>query len=141
MWTKEVIIYMAAIIDGEGSLSIAKMSPCKKRPYAFFTPSLCIINTNKDLMDWLILNFGGNFSTRKKIENRKTCYRWFACGSKIQNILEQTLPYMIIKKEIANLIIEFRKTVGKTGWRMPQEIWDLRQQLYLQSRQLNKVGE
>ncbi len=141
MWTIEQLNYFAGILDGEGSIAIEKMSPCKARPYHYFTPRLCIINTNNDLIEWLIKNFGGSRNTRTKIKGRRPCYRWHVFGQDLERILRAVFPYMIVKRQLVILVLEFRDTVGKTGWNVTEEIRNKREQLYLRSRELNKIGE
>lgn len=50
--------YLASMIDGEGSLSIANDG--------YQTCSIYIANTSRPLMDWLKQNFGGYVCTYKK---------------------------------------------------------------------------
>jgi len=141
MWTIEQLCYFAGILDGEGSIAIEKMSPCNARQYHYFTPRLCIINTNNELIEWLIKNFGGSRNTRTKVKGRRECYRWHVFGKELENILRAVVPYILIKRQLAMLVLEFRETVGKTGSRVTEEIRNQREQLYLRSRSMNKIGE
>jgi hypothetical protein len=141
MWSLEQKVYMASMIDGEGSLNIEIQSPRENRKYYYYSLRLIVINTNKDLMDWLVKTFGGKYSERKKIEKRKVCYRWAKCSREAAEILEACIPYMIVKKHQAQLFIEFMNTMGITGWNVSAETREHRQFLYEKMRKLNKQGD
>jgi len=138
MWSQDQLAYMAGIIDGEGSISIDVQSPNKTRKYHYYSIRMNIINTNLELMEWLVKNFGGNLYKNRKVEKRKQVYKWSIYSRKAAEILQQTLPYMIVKKPHAIILIEFMDSMGVTGWHVPEEIRHYRQQLYLKVRELNK---
>lgn len=141
MWDVKTLSYMAGIFDGEGSVNIEVLSPRENRKYHYYNLRIIVINTNLDLMNWIVSNFGGKYSLRKRIPGRKTCYRWAKCSREAAYIIEQCLPYLIIKKPHALIFIEFMKTMGKTGWFVSEETRNRRQFLYQEIRKLNKVGE
>ena len=47
--------YMAGIVDGEGSISISRQSNSKS-----YICQLAIVNTNRELIEWVCDNFGGS---------------------------------------------------------------------------------
>ena len=143
MWTSEQLSYMAGIIDGEGSISVdLQRANGKARKHDYYSLRLCVVNTNKELMDWLVKTFGGSYYAKAKHERRKECFTYRLFGENLLNVIIACYPYFIIKKPQADLAIEFRKTVlGKTCWNIPQEILDYRHSLYLKSKELNKVGD
>lgn len=138
--------YIAGIIDGEGCIGIECMAPLQKkdgtwiRKHNYYTPRLTIVNTSYKLMELLVKEIGGKYDTRKKIEGRKTCYRWYIFGKDLENTIQEIIPYLFIKKEQAEIVLKFRQTVGKTGWHVSDEIMTMRHDLYLQCTNLNKVG-
>lgn len=138
--------YLAGIIDGEGCIGIECMAPYKKkdgtwiRKHNYYTPRLTVVNTSKFLMEILVSSLGGVYDTRKHIEGRKTCYRWHCFGETLEVAITAILPYLQIKYEQAETVLEFRKTVGKTGWNVSEELLQTRHNLYLQCKELNKVG-
>lgn len=141
MWTKEQLIYMAGMFDGEGSVNIEVQAPRENRKYHYYSLRMIVINTNKDLMEWLVKTFGGKYSERKKIEGRKLCYRWAKCSREAAEILQACLPYMIVKKPQAEIFVEFMHTMGKNGWYVSEETRTHRQSLYDKMRKLNKQGD
>jgi len=141
MWSRDILHYMAALIDGEGSILIEVQSPRENRKYYYYGLRLIIINTNKDLMDWLVKHFGGKILARKKIIGRKLCYRWSKCSRQAAEIIEACQPYLIVKKNHAQVFIEFMNTMGITGWNVSQETREYRQFLYEKMRKLTKTGD
>jgi len=141
MWNERQLIYFAGIFDGEGSVNIEVQAPRENRKYYYYSLRIIIINTNKDLMEWLVKNFDGKYSARKKIEGRKLCYRWAKCSREAAEILEACLPYMVVKKKQAELFVESMGTMGVTGWHVSPEVRAHREHLYNQMRQLNKQGD
>ena len=57
---REKLIYLAGIIDGEGSIGIEHLSPCKNRKKSYYVCRLCVINTDEKLIIWIKDNFGGS---------------------------------------------------------------------------------
>jgi hypothetical protein len=144
--TQIFLAYLAGIIDGEGSIGIECMAPCKKkdgtwiRKHNYYTPRLTVINTNEHLMMALMRNLGGTYNKRKKTEGRKICYRWHTFGSNLEIVLKNLMPYLFLKGEQAYLVLKFRETVGKTGWYVSEDLLKERHDLYLKCKKLNKVG-
>ena len=140
---KEKFIYLAGIIDGEGTISIEKTS--KNRPLPFYFARLTITNTNKDLLNWITSNFEGKLFPKKQYQSpgrslgAQPCFYWHAFGDKMEYILSNILEFSIVKKEHILNFLEYRKTIGKTGHHLTQEIRDIRDKHYLRSRYLNSL--
>lgn len=139
MFDKEKIIYLAGIIDGEGSICIDIQTKSKefKRKCDYYAVRLLIVNTNIKLMDWLLTNFKGNVLKRKLIKNHKQCYKWEIFSHNAVNILKECLPYMIVKDELAKNLIEFMETKPKNVWYVTDEIQEKRKILYQKNKTLN----
>lgn len=138
MFNHDHLVYIASMIDGEGSLCIEKQSPYKSRKVVYYSIRLLIVNTNVPLMDWLLVNFGGTVRKRKQVENRRTCYQWNLFSHKAIAILKECLPFMIIKKRHAEIIIEFM-SLDKKGWNVPVDVQVRREELYLELKHINKT--
>lgn len=141
--TRDNLIFLAAMIDGEGTIGIEKQSPNGKgRKKTYYTVRLVIVNTSMNLMNWLKENIPvGLFSKRKKIEGRKFCYVWRVFGKNAEDILEQIKPFIVIKRNQVDCVLRFRKTVGKTGWNVTDEVLSEREFLYQECKKYNVVGE
>jgi hypothetical protein len=100
--------YLAGLIDGEGHIGF-NINRYKKTEY--LQPILCINMTFQPLIKQLHIELGGQYSIRKANykENWKACYKWkVLCGQAII-ILEKVFPYLIVKKDQADLAIRFYK--------------------------------
>jgi hypothetical protein len=138
MFNHDDIIYMAGIIDGEGSICIEIQSPCKSRKVTYYSPRLVVINTNVPLMNWINEKFGGTVRQRKHVENCKLCYKWNIFSFNAANLLKECLPFMIVKKRHAEIIIEFMG-LDKKGWNVPKDVQIRREELYLELKKINKT--
>ena len=146
---REKLIYLAAFVDGEGSIGIERLSPCKQkrkdkevwqRKKYYYVCRLCVVNTNRPIIDWIQSEFGGSINDKITSKTSKQCYRWHIFGKDLENLIEELLPFLAIKHKQAQILLEYRKTVGKTGWLVTDEILEHRHQLWLQCKELNKVG-
>ena len=138
MFDRDKIIYLAGIVDGEGSVQIEIQSMNAVRKMHYYSIRLLVINTSKELMDWLYSNFGGKITARKLIPNKRQCYKWNICSYNAANILKECLPYMIIKKRNAEVLIEFMQTKPEGTWNVTEEIQSHRKILYDRLKLLNK---
>jgi hypothetical protein len=139
MWSKESIIYAAGIIDGEGSISIE----IQKREYGvrkvdYYAIRLVVINTNLELMNWLLSSFGGALGKRKSIVNRRQVYTWSIHSLNASNLLSECYPYMIVKKSHAEAVIQFMNLKSKGTWFVTDEIQKERRDLYDKLKKINK---
>jgi len=138
---KEDWIYLAGIIDGEGSIGIEHLAPDNKsRKKDYYVCRLTVVNTSFELMNELKCVFGGQFDKRKDIEGRKKCYRWHIFGKDLEETLRIIKPYLLIKRKQADVVLEYRKTVGKTGWNVSDEVLQKRKELWLRCKELNRLG-
>src|SRR5690348_12037892 len=139
MWEPGQLAYFAAILDGEGHISVEKQSADgKQRKHDYYTLRIVIANTSLDLMKWLVANFGGSYYSDKKKEGYKQMYRYRLFGEQLFQVALAIYPYMLIKKKHLDLVFEFRKTVGKTGWHVSKETLLERHRIYLAMKSINK---
>lgn len=134
----ETICYMAGIIDGEGSIQIEIQSKNHVRKVDYFSIRLLVINTDLNLMKWLELIYGGKISKRKLIPNRRQCYKWNICSFRAADILKECLPYMIVKKRQAEVLIEFMNSKPENTWNVTNQTQEYRRFLYDKLKLLNK---
>jgi len=118
--------YTAALMDGEGSFTISKVigKSTAGNPYNAFDCKVMISNTSEVLMNWIISRFGGairlsikHISKKAKANGQKSqkpCYRWTV--EKYENqedFLKYILPYLVIKKEQAEVALEYVQMLGQ----------------------------
>lgn len=90
------IAYLAGILDGEGCVNTYKLK--NGRGVAYDTFCVVISNTSRELVDWIITNFGGNVQTmKKKNPEHKTSYNIHWRHTKAKQLYKLLEPYLIIK--------------------------------------------
>lgn len=140
--------YLAGIIDGEGSITIRKVTSKKtlaltKRKSPWYHPAVSLGMMWEGIPALLYDTFGGSCYTERAPSHR-TLYRWALMGNKqIVPVLKALLPYLRVKQEQALMLLEFL-----AGWvdlrtvKGEAKIEELqrREDLYQQMRKLNAVG-
>jgi hypothetical protein len=139
--------YLAGLFDGEGTFSIyqnhgnyytTKLG--EERQYNFTNQRVEITNTNIELMEWLIKNFGGvYYHHRRAKEIHKIAYSWRPKGKKnTEELILGILPYLVIKRKQAKLILEYIRLGQSCGTELKNV--DRRKELMLECQALNKRG-
>jgi hypothetical protein len=118
-WTDAELSYLAGIIDGEGTITV--FHP-KSRPATVFEQIVTVETTSKILTDWLVIHFGGQVYFRERpinlpqgIQSKRSRWKWTLRKSEIDNIVPAILPFLVIKHEQAELMIEFRALMSLNG--------------------------
>ena len=117
--------YLAGLIDGEGSLYL-KLDD-GNGVMAQLTIAMC----SEETIGWIAENFGGRVErvNRVRKENHSQLWRWRVHGAMAAVILKDTIPYMVTKRRLAELFVEF---VGESyrGWYVPDDFRLVRQEIY-----------
>lgn len=126
------LCYIAGIIDGEGTIRIHKAKPYLK-----------IGMVERIIPELLKESFGGSLQ-EECVPERRSIWRWQVSGRmSVYKILEEIVPYLIVKREQAISVMEFCK-----DWHTPfsrqqglseQEL-QRREDAYQKLRKLNAVG-
>ncbi len=97
--------YLAGLVDGEGCI---RLHPSNKGKYRKYYPRLQVTNTYKPILDLLVDQFGGAIHSDKfpRKANWKIKHDWRISGDKARELLNQLLPYLVIKKEKAILVLQ-----------------------------------
>lgn len=123
--------YLAGIIDGEGCLTIGAGN---KGTVTNYNSVVMVTSTSEKLVKWLLHNFGGNYYKAEAVKNCKAAFRWrFLKKADIERLLLAILPYLIIKREQAILLLEFVRLERVDN---PEK----RGELYEKMKVLNKRG-
>jgi hypothetical protein len=101
--------YVAGIIDGEGAITLYRS------PNGYFQFRVSVSNTNKELLDRIRADFGGLEVRAMGNTNphARTSYQWSINGRDCIPILEETLPFLIVKRKHAELGLEFLKECSR----------------------------
>jgi LAGLIDADG endonuclease len=139
MIERDLIIWAAGFIDGEGCVSVnrAKM---KDHRYWSYTLGLAVSQKTEAPLVRLHSMFDGHFFSYKS--RGVTYYRWQHWGPGALVALKELLPYLLVKREIAELAIRFQEQMtawnkqhGRRGY--PQEVVIGREIFWSQARALN----
>ena len=103
-------MWLACAIDTDGWLSLKIMNHHKA-----IYPRICIVNTNLEFLEKAESVFGGSIIARRHNNpNWKQCYTWQVGGLYIiLPLLKKIIPYLIIKKNRAKLMLKFCKSREK----------------------------
>lgn len=138
--------YLAGIIDGEGTIRIEKSIRCKNHPNwkVGHCAAISVGNTCKELIVLLNKTFTPNCKLRKEsiLPSGKPYYRWATSGTfQVKKILNLLSPFLFIKKQQANLVLEFcnnKKNTKPNGHRgIPPEELCWREDFYQRVKKLN----
>lgn len=140
MWKDTEIAYLAGIIDGEGSIYIQRR--ITKAGYISYFPRFQVVNTNQKVMEWIENTFGGNLYKKPRTKHNtkwRLCFEWFTTVEIMDQLLPLIIPYLIIKKEHALVMMQFRSTFNKrNGSRgVNSSVQDLRFEYMKQIKHLN----
>lgn len=109
------LAYLAGIVDGEGSISILCHHHARKfyvggeRMLKAFTETVQISNTSEELIEWLLNNIGGKAIPVWTRPDRLQSYRWYVNGRNVPPFLTAVLPYLVVKRAQAQLVLAFHK--------------------------------
>lgn len=135
--------YMAGIIDGEGTIGINKFGS-SKRSTPGYSVRVGFGMTERKIAEMFSEKFGGSIM-EERVRNRKVIYRWYKVGNTgTREILETLLPYLIIKRNRAELALGFLDGINTTGFQrnqgLPEAELQRRQDFYLRMKELNATG-
>ena len=106
--------YIAGIIDGEGSLMVYPFK--SKDGYTIYQARLTVGNTKKELIDYLEKTTGIGRVRVSHTPRGKPFYYWALHGNNIRKFLPGILPYLLLKRKQAGLLLEYLSIV-KVGYR------------------------
>ena len=139
--------YLAGIIDGEWTIRITHERLKKNPNWNFrYNGAISVGMTNREIVELFRSIFTPNANIHIEcVPNRKLMYRWGTSGSNIvPQILKCLLPYLRVKKQQAELVIElcedkitkrFRRNKG-----LPVLELRRREELYKKVKELNTTG-
>lgn len=123
-------VRLAAFIDGEGSILLNRFGGRKKNQKRMWI-RVTVVNTDLRMLEWIANMFGGNISghgARSSQKHRKTYYWGVSCTQAAQ-ILEGCMPYFLVKREQAEIVLMFQDTVRGPGHPVTQELQDRREEM------------
>lgn len=107
---KEIMAYVAGLIDGDGHIGI-RIGPRGK-----LSPLIQFHNSIKQASVYLNNLFGGTVACDKpKKENNRLIWKWMLQGEDgCKNFLDKVLRFLVIKKDSGDKLLEFLKNPSET---------------------------
>lgn len=127
--------YLAGMIDADGSMGIYGSSKSKLRNRLRLT----VANTHEVMLDWIVMVTGVGSVIPRPSQGAtfKQQFDWVVTGESATSVLEQILPYMIVKRDRARLAIEYQVGLKDPARRADVE-W--RERYRVDMLRLNKRG-
>ncbi len=119
---------LAAFIDGEGCVRISHLKRKDKNKYTMWM-EVVICNTDPRLIQWLVNTFGIGRVASMSHQNVKwaTSFRWHTSCRQAEWVLENCLPFFVIKREQAEIALAFQATLQRVGVKgHSDEVWNKR---------------
>lgn len=115
------LAWLAGIIDGEGCIDLSRRSRARAVGYHM---RVSVSNTDVRLVARCqqitglgrVAQLGGE--TRRRMRDRwRPCYAWSVSTRQAEDVLRLVLPYLVIKREQADLALLARRYRGRQGRR------------------------
>lgn len=139
---EKTLAYLAGYIDADGYIGLGKRkAKWRESTYTVYTPFIKIISVDLEIPQLAKELFGGSIQAVKR-PLRRTLYRWSLDSKSACQLAETLLPYLVLKQLRAKVLVEYAKTLRAPGeFRIPADRWELRENMYLAVRALNKRGQ
>jgi len=138
--------YMAALIDGEGTIGIFKLKNKENRSGVTFQANISITNTHQPTLVEMQKKFGGDLYLRKDavvgksnragVRCNKKCHRLRFTYQKAVRLAKLLLPYLSMKRKQAENVI-LLDTIKKEGASYNDHSTQRQFDLYIENRKLN----
>lgn len=101
--------WIAGLIDGEGSITINAEKRSHRYSLGFsLRPNVSIANKNLELLKEVQYVIGDGIITENQNSKGHKCYHWSLNGLfVIKSLLKQILPDLIVKRPLAELVLDF----------------------------------
>ena len=107
---KILIAYTAGYLDGDGCFYVGK-SIQKPKMITIYEYSIQIVSVKKPVLDIFMSNFGGFVRIKPEKERHRPAYCWTIKGPPAVNAASKVLPFLIDKRNQANIFIQYSSTI------------------------------
>jgi len=112
----------AAYMDGEGSILIVRRGKKRYDAGKGFYLDVRMTNTDPRLIHWFKERFDGSvIHELRRSKKHRDCYRWHITCQAAARFIEGVLPYLIIKREQAEVALAFQSTLRGAGTRVSED--------------------
>ena len=115
------LAWAAGFFDGEGSVQVVARKNGNK--FQYFQLTINAPQINKEPLLKLQAMFHGQINPVKGLGTRRQSYTWTLHAAKAKDALNLMLPYLIVKRNEAELALQFQSTLSK--YRRDLDEWDL----------------
>jgi hypothetical protein len=139
--------WLAGVIDGEGSIFLSKVFDRAYRRGFFYRPQLLASSSNRLFLIRIaeIIGEGTVHRAKKGGDGAKTRWEYVATAGVLRTILPQILPYLIVKRERAQRMLEYFEFVDAHPlWGLKQiepGYYEMLDSLYFKLKRLNQKGK
>ena len=112
------IAYIAGLIDGEGYIGIKKDKgyKCQERKTPGYHARIQIRMVDEPAIKFISESLGGWYYKEKpNCENGRPLFCYQASDKKAEGILKTIIPYLKVKKESAQTVLDIRKLQSDSG--------------------------
>lgn len=112
---RDIVVWAAGFFDGEGCVGVYVLPPSPVRKLHRVTLVVNAANTDRRPLE-LLKRFGGTHfvSWKSGRPGQRIVYRWQIQGQQAYLFLLAVLPYLVVKKEQAELAIKFWELPWRT---------------------------
>ena len=113
MMSEKELAYLASIIDGEGCIAIHTRGPGNRGAITrAYVSALKVSNNDIRLLEWIKQKTerGTIYSEKRIRKNRRPSHSWTCSARASVDVLQAVYPYLVIKREQADLVFKFRQT-------------------------------
>lgn len=144
------LAWIAGFIDGEGCITIKKYARYKNQSTRYQAYVCCSQATEDNIealkaLQILQKHFGGSLYRQSKSKDTRAreSFQWLLVSSSAMECVKQLLPYLIIKKKQAELLIQYQSELksNRGAKRLTNEILQKRYNYWYEMRKLNVRGK
>jgi hypothetical protein len=114
--------YLAAFVDGEGSIAMCQNGP-----------RMIISNTHRPTLEWFQQSLDCGYLAQNG-KGTKPCYNLNFGSNAIRAILPKIIPYLKIKRQRAQILLDYLATVVPRGGQYHTSFQELRKRVGEQMR-------
>lgn len=135
--------HVAGIFDGEGTFMVTRRYRSYTRTKVVYDAVAVLSIREPIITDSLKHTFGGStYHNTSRETNHNDIWRWSLTGKGLVDFIEEVLPFLIIKTDQANKVLELqrRKTANIKVRSLSTKEQEWRNLIYLEVRELNRRG-
>jgi len=139
VYLKTDLAWAAGFIDGEGSFFIGRT---RQGRWSYFRVQLKVTQCHEESLRKLQHMFGGYVYPEKKVYSvltKRPGWKWIAADKYAERAARLTLPFLVVKRAQAELLLEMKQRKRRQGKRnlTPQELAE-RTELHERMKKLNQ---